>query len=401
MVWFLRRKAPALKRVYLDYASTTPVDPRVSAAMAPYLSETFGNPSSQHEEGFAARDALAIFRRSIARTIEAHADEITFTGSGSEANNLAILGLARALERKGRKLSDMHAVASAIEHPSVLECLAKLRRRSLSVTLVRPTKEGIVTAEAIVKELTERTVLVSVGLVNGEIGTIAPLRKISQVLRARKGETIYLHTDASQAPLYLSLLVDSLGIDLMTVDAQKIYGPKGVGFLYHKRGVPLSPQTLGGSQESGLRAGTEPLSLIAGLATALRLAQEGWKERRESTMSLRDYLIEGLEARIPKAVLNGSRSKRVANNVNMSFPGMDGEYLAALLNAAGFAVATKSACLNRERVSYVIEALGADEARSSSAIRITLGIHVGHGELNAFLKSLATIVAKFDKSPQK
>jgi len=401
MKGFFSRFSGALKakksdRVYLDFASTTPVDPRVEEAMRPFWADSFGNPHARNEEGFIARDHLVRIRRDIARVIEVHPDEITFTSGGTEANNLAILGLVRALEEKGRKITDMHAVVSVIEHASVLECFAELHRRGMKISWLRPDEKGIVAAPVVAKHLKKKTVLVSVMLVNNEIGTIEPVRDIARML-AKLPERPYFHTDASQAPLYLSVLPNSLGVDLMTVDAQKIYGPKGVGFLYHKRGVPLSAILFGGAQESGLRPGTVPLALVAGLGAAFVLAQQEWKASASRVGQLRNDLIVELEKEFPTALVNGDRGARIANNINISFPGVDGEYLAALLNAEGVAVATKSACLPEDSSSYVIEALGLNTVNATSAIRISLGKETSEGDVRKTLQALRNALKKFDK----
>jgi len=274
-----RNAARSRSRIYLDYASATPVDPRVLKAMAPYWDIISGNPGALHEEGVSAKQALTDARSRVAHLLHARASEMIFTGSGTEANNLAIMGTVAALERRGVLLESMHLIVSAIEHESVLAPAGELERRGVKVTLVSPEPSGIVSAEKIMSEMRPETVLVSLQAANHEIGTIQPVPELGRKVKAwrtlHKADLPYFHSDASQAALLLNVSVDRLSVDLMTLDAQKIYGPKGVGALYKRQGAVLSPVLFGGRQEQGLRPATENIPAIVGMAAALSLAFQG------------------------------------------------------------------------------------------------------------------------------
>ncbi len=392
------------KRIYLDCAATTPLDPRVGKAMQPFFGSPpsaswrsgFGNPSSIHAEGVAAKKTLDAARTSVARALEAHAGEIVFTSGGTEANNLAIFGLIAAATNHQPPTTNNrkppHVVTTNIEHASVLEPLKALERQNkIEVTYVPVEQNGIVKPEKIVTAIRPNTVLVSVMYANNEIGTIQPIRKIGQLLgenslnakryplagglNAMKNRLPVFHSDACQAPLYLNCLVNALGVDLFSLDAHKIYGPKGVGALYVRRGTPLSPVLIGGGQEQGLRSTTENVAGIVGFAEALRIA--GAEREKESirVTKLRDYLYSTIRANngIDGVIINGDVKERLPNNLNISLPGVDTEFLTLKLDAEGVAVSTKSSCLKDEKVSYVVAALGGGNKRPESTLRFTLG----------------------------
>ena len=384
----------ARKRVYLDHAATTPLDPRVEKVMEPFFTKTFGNPSSIHAEGVTAKKALDSARTSVARALEAHADEIVFTSGGTESNNMAIFGSIPTLANThGREclLKDMkpHVVTTNIEHASVLEPFRMLEwQKKIEVTYVPVESSGIVKPEKIITAIRPNTVLVSVMYANNEIGTIQPIRKIGQLLLPIRNSRFILHnssnekrypvfhSDGCQAPLYLNCLVNALGVDLLSLDAHKLYGPKGVGALYVRRGTPIAPTLHGGGQERGLRSTTENVPAIVGFAEALRI---GVAERTKESVriaKLRDHFYYIIRANNGiEAVVNGSMQKgeRLPNNLNISLPGVDTEFLTLQLDARGIAVSTKSSCLKDEKSSYVVEALGGGKARSSSSLRFTLG----------------------------
>src|SRR3989338_7726900 len=333
-------------RVYLDNASAMPINREVKKAMDKYMTDEFGNPNSIHKMGVVAKNAVENARKNVALAFNSHSDEIIFNSGGTEGNNAAIFGVFNRLRKNGVKYSDMRAVTTNIEHSSVLECFKELESRGVEVDYAPVDGNGIIDPKKIKELLKPETVLVSVMYANNEIGTIQPIKEIAKVIRNfRKNlssassplpPTTYhlqpipyphFHTDACQAPLFLNLNVQELGVDLMTIDGQKIYGPKGVGALFIKRGVMIEPIIYGGGQEKGLRSGTENVPLIVGLAKAVEIAGKNRIKNSERISEVRDYGIRKIEEKIPRAVLNGDRIKRLPNNINISIPGMDPEFV--------------------------------------------------------------------------
>lgn len=362
-------------RVYLDNAAATPVDPRVLRAMLPYFSRRSGNPGAIHREGVLAAETIRLARKGIAEVLQSTEDSVVFTGSGTEANNLALIGLVEALHDTGRSYASMEIVVGASEHPSVLEPARFLKRRGVGVIEAPVQKDGRVDPADVARRLSKRTVLVSFAYVNSEIGTVAPVRDIAKVVRAYRGKQRsvfpYFHTDACQAAL-LPLGVPQLGVDLMTLDAQKIRGPKGVGLLMKRRGVPLSPMFRGGGQERGLRSGTENVPGIVGFAKALRIAEREREVAARTIAAVRDKGIDLLLAALPGATLNGSREHRAANNINITVPGVDGELMVLTLDSHGIAAGAKSACERESGPSHVLSAMGLGDEDASSSLRLTL-----------------------------
>ncbi len=396
------RKKVRGKRIYLDYASATPVHPLVLKAMEPYLRKHFGNAGAIHAEGVFARRAVEAARSRIARIIEARAQEIVFTGSGTEANNLGIFGVVDACLLGGAPLSRLHAVTSAIEHESVLNCFKELERRGMRVSYVSPDESGITSAVAMHKEITDDTVLVSLMLSNSEIGTIQPVPELGKLLRAYRAharrQLPYLHTDASQAALLCNTSVERLGVDLMTLDAQKVYGPKGVGALYVRRNAHIAPILFGGHQENGLRPGTENVPLIVGMAEAFSLAAQRRVEERARLAQLQELFFGLLKRKIPEALINGSTKHRMENNVNISLPRRDGELMALALDAAGVSVTTKAACAeSSEKASSVVYALYGDRGRAETTLRFSFGAKTSRGDIIRAVNALARVLKKFDR----
>lgn len=386
-------------RVYLDYAAATPLDTRVKAAMEPYWSTHFGNAGSLHEEGQEAKRAIEEARARSASALGAHSDEITFTSSGTEANNLAILGFARALRKTGREYSAMHFITTAIEHSSVLETCETLREEGAMVTVLPVDKSGLVDPHAVYAAIRKETVLISIMQVNNEIGSVMPLREIAkEVRRAHKafGSTFpYFHTDACQAFALFPVRADTLGVDFISIDAQKIYGPKGVGFLYHRRGVPLAPIFFGGAQEKGLRSGTPPTALIVGLGSAVGFIEAEREETVARLKELQSYFLSELASRVPEAILNGPTEGRAPNNINISLLGHDSTMLVLELNTRGIAASSRSACFtNTDGSSRVVSALQKGEAYASSAVRFTFGAHTTHEDILCVVDALVEIVGK-------
>jgi cysteine desulfurase len=370
--------------------------------MEPYWREQFGNAGALHEEGRQAKAAVETARRTCAEVIGAQADEIVFTSGGTEANNLAIFGLIKSLEAAGRTLSDMHFVTSAIEHSSVLDCFRELEAAGASVTIVPVGEDGVVSSTAIGDAINEKTVLVSVMYVNSEIGTVMPLGAISKALKSKMQAEhhIYFHTDASQAPALLPCNTEELGVDFMSLDGQKVYGPKGVGCLFVRRNVPIRPIMFGGNQERGLRPGTPVTPLIIGFSKALEISEEVRGEVAKRIQEMRDSLIERILEAFPGSVLNGSLESRSPGNINVSIPGCDGEYLVLALDAIGIAISTRSACLFGESPgSRVVRALyqtqaqqGEGDWQAQAAIRITLGRPTTNDDIERFFSALQEVV---------
>lgn len=382
------------KRLYADAAAATPLSARAKAELVRLL-ELYGNPGGLHKEGVAAKAALDDARARIARSLGAHKDEIVFTGSGTEANNLALVGLLRPMLRdKG----ELHIITSNIEHSSVLEPLHALEDEGSYVTALAVDKEGRIDLKELEDAINEQTVLVSVQLVNSEVGTIQDIREISKLLK-KQGRKIYLHCDASQAPLWLAVGVERLGVDCMTLDAQKILGPKGVGALYIRRGTPLEPVVRGGSQERGLRAGTENAPLAGSFAVALEDAQKDVKAVAKRTGEVRDHMWSQIQKRIPDAVLNGATGeRRIANNINVSVPGLDAEMAVIAMDALGVAVSTRSACdIGDEEPSHVIKALGTPKELQKTAVRITLLPSVTKADAERVAKVLKQAADRYRK----
>ena len=365
------------KEIYLDYAAATPVDRRVKRAMEPYWAREYGNPSSIHTSGTKARAAIAEARRSIAKILGCTSDEIIFTSGATEADNLAVRGICGALfESKLRTKG--HVVVSKIEHEAILRAAEAVEKEGHAVTYLDVNEYGLVLPDTVKRILRADTVLVSIGYANNEIGTIQPIAEIGKVVRAhRKGKHHpYFHTDASQAAGFLKLDVQKLGVDLMTLNSGKIYGPKGIGCLFVRRGTPFVPLIYGGGQERGLRSGTENVPGIVGFAKALEIAEGERAAESDRLTKLRDYFIRRLQEAIPDLgiVLNGHQSMRLPNNVHISIPGVEGEAAVLYLDVKGIRSATGAACTAlASKPSHVILALGRAPEYAMGSLRFTLG----------------------------
>lgn len=391
-------------RVYLDYAASTPIAPEVLRAMMPYLEGSFGNPNSVHTEGKEAARALRESRDIVAGELGARPENIVFTGSGTEANNIAIQG---ALKEARKHISGIpHIIVSSIEHSSVLTLAKVLAEEGVEVDYCRVDPDGVVDINELAPLLCDETVLVSVMYVNNEIGTIQPVGEVARIIKEYKqkkgGTSAYplLHTDAAQAPLYLETDVGKLGADLLTIDAQKIYGPKGAGALYIKKGVLLEPILFGGGQEKGIRPSTQNVAGIVGLAEALKIAGEKRVEEVLRLRELQDYFFLRIKNEIPQAVINGSteKGKRVPNNVNISVPGVEGDYLVVALDGAGVAASSASACGSREgKVSHVVRAISEGDDRTESAVRFTMGRETRKEDIDTAVEALKKTLNLFLK----
>lgn len=378
-----------MPRIYLDYASATPVDPRVQAVMLPFFAEHFGNPSGIHDEGVAAKNAVETARWDVSRVLGARPDEIVFTSGVTEAINLALMGATKAGAHIGR-----HVVSLATEHKATL---AALEAMGCEVTLVAVDGEGRVRVDDVIAAIRPDTVLVSVMEANNEIGVVAPLaaigKAVAKIRRASGSSYPLLHTDAAQAPLFLDCNVDALRVDLMSLSGGKIYGPKGIGALYVRSGTPLTPLLFGGSQEHGLRAGTENVPGIVGFAAALRIAHNEREVLAPRIAALRDGFLRELQTRIPDLLVNGARGGRLPNNLNIAIPGVDGEACIVYLNERGIAASTASSCTAKTSLSHVLRALGYDEARVRGSIRFSLGRATTAEDLRRATDATAQVVA--------
>ena len=362
----------AIRRVYLDNSATTPVDPRVAAAMSRAVVETFGNASSVHGFGQQARAAVDRARREVAGLIGARQNEIVFTSGGTEANNLGIRGLCEAAASHGR-----HIITSVVEHPSVAGVCNELEKRGWEVTRLPVYENGIVRLEDLNKALRPDTVLITIMLANNEIGTIQPIREIGALVQEKRTAAqrhLWLHTDAVQAAGRLSLNVDDLGCDLLTMSAHKLYAPKGVGALYVRRGVRLHGQNVGGHQERERRAGTENVPGIVAFGEAAKLAREELQQRSAHDRTLRDKFEAQVRSRIKDVVMNGDREQRLGHLSNISFRFIEGEGLLINLDLEGVAVSTGSACSSGTlEPSPVIRALGVTDELARGSIRFSFG----------------------------
>lgn len=375
--------------IYLDYAAATPLDERVFAAMEPFLRREFGNPSSLHTLGVHARQAVENARKTVARALSAEPDEIVFTSGTTESINVALLGVLRAHGMYGK-----HVITAATEHDAGLKALAAL---GCEVTYVSVDVDGQVRPEDVVAAIRPDTILVSLMHANNEIGTVLPIAAIGrEILKNREARgSIYplFHTDAAQTVGVLPCDVRQLHVDLLSFGGAKLYGPKGIGALYIRRGVEVAPLFFGGNQERGHRAGTENVPGIVGLAKAVELAEELREAEAVRLTGLRDGLIDKIQTRIQNVRLNGHRTDRLPGNIDFSFPGVDGEELVLRLDAAGIAASTAAACkAGGTGTSSILEALGRTPEEVKGSLRFTLGRGTTSEELEAVLGKLVEIV---------
>lgn len=376
-------------KVYLDYAATSPVKKEALKAMVPFFSEDFGNPSSIHAWGQTARKAVDESRTKIAKFLNCQSEEIIFTGGGSEADNLAITGLVNGLGAKNKP----HVITSQFEHHAVLKTGEDLEKKGLAeVTYIRPNKEGIIKVEKIQKAIKSNTVLVSIMYVNNEIGTIQPVREIGKMIEKEnrdRQQKIYFHTDAVQAAEYLPMDVDYLHVDMLTIAGHKIGVPKGIGLLYVRRGTPLASIIHGGEQEKGLRAGTENVPYIVGLAKAIELI------KNTNLKKLRDYFIERVIKEIPEIYLNGSRDSRAPHIVNFYFKNIEGESIVLGLDLEGIACSTGSACTSQAlEPSHVIMAIFNDHFRAAGSVRFSLSKLTTKEELDFAISKIRKVAQR-------
>ena len=378
-------------RIYLDYAATSPMLPEVLEAMMPYLTGSFGNPSGVYATGREARKAVEQARRQAAEFLGAEPSEILFTSGGTESDNMAIRGAMLAAAEKGR-----HLITDAIEHHAVLHTCEALEKQGFEATYLQPDREGVIAPESVRKAIREDTVLISVMTVNNEIGTVEPVSEIGRI--AREAGVLF-HTDAVQAAGMMRLDVRPTGADLMSLSAHKFHGPKGIGCLYVRRGTRLDGILSGGAQERGLRPGTENVAAIVGMGAAMEIARRDMDAALARIRRLRDRLITRVLSDVPDSFLNGPEpdaagEKRAANNAHFSFAGIDGEALLLRLDLAGIAASAGSACTaGSMEASHVLKAVGLDDGRIRSGIRLTLGRETTEEEIDQASAAIAAIVA--------
>ena len=377
------------ERIYLDYAATTPLDPRVLEAMMPYMTEHFGNPNSIHSFGREARRAIDEAREKIAQLLNCQPSEIVFTSGGTESDNLALRGIVEAYRHKGN-----HIVTTVIEHHAVLRTCKALEGMGFSVTYLPVDEHGLVSPEQVAEAVNERTILVSVMHANNEIGTIEPVAEIVKAVK-EKCPDIIVHTDAVQTVGHIPVDIQGLGVDLLSFSAHKFYGPKGVGGLFVRRGVRLVPQITGGGQERNRRSGTENVAGIVGMAKALEFAVEEIPTELPRLQTLRDELIAGVLSLIPDSRLNGHPTLRLPHNANFSFRGIEGEALLLQLDLNGIAASSGSACSSGSlEPSHVLLALGLDYELAIGSLRLTLGRFTTCEHILRLLDLLPIVVEK-------
>ncbi len=371
--------------IYLDNAATTKMSESAIRAMLPYLDGVYGNPSSLHSAGQKANEALVDARQRIAKQLGCEAREITFTSGGSEADNQAVLSAARI----GRKRGKMHVISTAFEHHAVLHTLRRLENDGFTITLLDVHENGLVTPEQVANAIREDTCLVTVMYANNEIGTIQPIREIGELCRNRG---VLFHTDAVQAVGHLQIDVQEQQIDMLSLSAHKFHGPKGVGVLYARKGIPLTSLIEGGAQERGKRAGTENVPAIMGMAAAMEDAYHRMGEKTEKLILLRDKLIAGL-SRIPHSVLNGDAKQRLPGNVNFCFEGIEGESLLLLLDDKGICASSGSACTSGSlEPSHVLLAIGRPHDIAHGSLRLSLSEETTEEDVDDTIKAVTEAV---------
>ena len=371
----------------MDYASSTPVDPRVVEAMLPYFNKYHGNPSSIHDFGLETKKVVESSREILANAINAEVEEIIFTSSATESNNTAIKGVAFANRKKGN-----HILISSIEHDCVLKSAEWLKDQGFEIEKIKVNKYGLVDPKDIEKRIKKNTILVSVMHANNEMGTIEPIEQIGKIC---KDKDVYFHTDAAQSFGKLPIDVKKMNIDLLTASSQKIYGPKGAALLYVKKGTKIYPLLHGGGQEFGLRSSTSNVPAIIGFTKAADLCIKEMEKESERLIKLRNKLIEGIMNKIPRTHLNGHKKERLANNINIRFDGIEGESILMLLNSHGVAVATGSACSSKDlKPSHVLLAMGISPEKAHGSIRISLGRWTKQKDVDYVIEILPGIIQK-------
>ena len=376
-----------MRNVYLDYSATTPVKEEVLKEMIPYFTEKFGNPSSLYDKGLEAKDAVNHAREQVAALINAEPREVFFTAGGTEADNWAVFGVCDKLKEKGN-----HIITTKIEHHAMLHSCDFLEKQGFDVTYLDIDKDGRVDLDQLKNSITDKTILISVMMINNEIGTLQPIKEIAEIAKAHK---IIFHTDAVQALGNVPIDVKELGVDLMSMSSHKIYGPKGEGALFIRKGLRISNYLHGGAQESGRRAGTENLTGIVGFGKAAELARVHFDEHVKHCSELRNYLVDRVLKEIPDTILNGTMDGRHPGNANITFKYIEGESILLLLNQFGISVSTGSACSSKSlEPSNVLTALGVPVEMIHGTVRFTVGDFTTKEDIDYVVDSLKNIVTK-------
>ncbi len=385
------------KGIYLDYSASTPVDKKVVEEMLPYFNEKYGNSSAVYSLGQESLFAIDKSRKIIADFLNCKQEEIYFTGSATEANNIAILGLIKKTKKDKSKI---HIITSKIEHEAVLEPIKKLEKEGVLVTYLPVDKNGFVDCGDLKKSIKKETVLVSIMYVNNEVGSIQPIKEIGKLIKKENSvreNKIFFHTDAVQAINYLDCRVDHLGVDMLSFSGHKIYGPKGIGVLYSKRETPLEPIIYGGGQEKGLRSGTENVPAIAGIGRAVELVGKRGKDN-ERIEKLRNWLARELLNKIKGIQVNGNLEKRIPNNINLSFKGAEGESIVMALDQKKIYLSTGSACSSKSlQPSHVLLAMGLSREEAHCSLRISLGKETQKEDIIKLAKTLPDIIERLRK----
>jgi len=384
-----------IKRIYLDYAATTPLDPRVLKAMEPYFSEKFGNTMSLHSFGQEAKTALEESREIVADLMGAKPSEVIFTSSATESNNLALKGVAFANRKKGN-----HIIISSIEHSCIMESAKWLEQQGFEITRLKVDKYGLVDPEDVKKAIKKETILVSIMHANNEIGTIEPIEEIGKICKERG---VYFHTDAAQSFGKIPINVNKMNIDLMTVSSHKMYGPKGAAALFVREGTKIEPILHGGGHEMGLRSSTVNVAAIVGFAEACKICKKEMEKEAKRLTKLRDKLIKGVLEKIPGSHLNGHPTKRLPNNANFWFEGVEGESIVIQLDLLGIAASTGSACSTEKlEPSHVLLAIGLRPEQAHGSLRLSLGRWTTEKDIDYVLEVLPKVIEKLRKiSPIK
>ncbi|MDO9465440.1 MAG: cysteine desulfurase NifS [bacterium] len=376
-----------MRRIYLDYAATTPTDPEVVKTMLPYFTDKFGNPSSIHSFGQEGKAAIEEAREKIASLLGAKQEEIIFTSGGTESNNFTLKGVAYANQHKGD-----HIITSSIEHHCVIEPCKFLEKRGFKVTYLPVDGDGLLNPEEVKRAINDKTILISIMHANNEIGTIQPITEIGKIAKEKE---ICFHTDAVQTFGHIPINVDELNVDLLSISGHKLCGPKGIGALYVRKGTRMVSFMHGGDQEKNRRASTENVPAIVGFGKAVEIAQEKMKEEGRELTILRDKLIKGIFKKINHVRLNGHPTKRLSNNVNVSVESVEGESLLLNLDMEGIAASTGSACTSSSlEASHVLLALGLSHELAHGSLRFTLGRYTEEKDIDNVLEVLPRIVEK-------
>ncbi len=376
-----------MRQVYLDYSATTPVKEEVLSTMLPYFTEKFGNPSSLYSIGLESKGAVDTARTQVADLIHADSGEIFFTAGGSEADNWAIAGVAEKLKEKGK-----HIITSRIEHHAILHTCEHLEKQGFKVTYLDVETDGTIKPETLEAAITDDTILITLMMVNNEVGTVEPIKELAAIA---KKHNILFHTDAVQALGNVKIDVKELGVDMMSLSSHKIYGPKGTGALYIRKGLRIPNFVYGGGQEMGRRAGTENLPGIVGFGKAAELAGQNFEEHVKHCSELRDYLVEQIQKNIPDVTVNGTMEHRHPGNANITFQYIEGESILLLLDMHGVAISTGSACSSKSlKPSHVLEALGVPVEMIHGTVRFTTGDFTTKEDIDYAVTCLTEIVSK-------